>query len=163
MTSSIAFASKTFIVVVASLGLVGSAIMPVAGHDKHPTFSAGVPGNPKNSARVVKIIMRDENDVMRFVPDTIEIKKGEQIRFVISNEGIYRHEFMLATKIENSKHALLMKKYPDMEHQDPNGIQLHSFSNGEIIWKFTKRGEFEFACLIPGHYEAGMHGKVIVK
>jgi uncharacterized cupredoxin-like copper-binding protein len=56
-----------------------------------------------------------------------------------------------------------MKKFPDMEHDDPNAKRLAVGERGELIWKFTKAGEFEFACLIPGHYEAGMHGKIIVK
>jgi uncharacterized cupredoxin-like copper-binding protein len=56
-----------------------------------------------------------------------------------------------------------MKKFPDMEHDDPNAKRLSPFNSGELVWKFTKRGEFEFACLIPGHLEAGMLGKVIVK
>ncbi len=63
----------------------------------------------------------------------------------------------------NRKHAALMKKYPHMEHADPNAITLAPLNGGEILWKFTKRGEFEIACLIPGHREAGMYGKVIVK
>ena len=72
-------------------------------------------------------------------------------------------EFVLATVTENHKHADVMKKNPDMEHDDPNAKRLQPHGNGEIVWKFTKRGEFEFACLIPGHYEKGMVGKIIVK
>jgi uncharacterized cupredoxin-like copper-binding protein len=70
---------------------------------------------------------------------------------------------MLATAAENRKHAKLMKKFPNMEHVDPNGKSIRVSERGELLWRFTKTGEFEFACLIPGHYEAGMHGKVIVK
>jgi uncharacterized cupredoxin-like copper-binding protein len=66
---------------------------------------------------------------------------------------------MLATKAENQKHAEVMKKFPD----DPNAVRLPPLNSGEILWKFTKRGEFEYACLIPEHLEAGMHGKVVVK
>jgi uncharacterized cupredoxin-like copper-binding protein len=91
------------------------------------------------------------------------VKKGEQIRFVLRNNGELTHEFMLATVAENDKHAELMKKYPDMEHDDPNGKTLETKKSIEIVWKFTKAGEFQFACLIPGHRESGMHGKVIVK
>jgi uncharacterized cupredoxin-like copper-binding protein len=91
------------------------------------------------------------------------VRKGEQIRFLLENGGIEGHEFILATVAENRKHAELMKKFPDMEHDDPNGKRLAAFQHGELLWRFTKAGEFEFACLIPGHYEAGMHGKIIVK
>ena len=70
---------------------------------------------------------------------------------------------MLATEAANRKHAELMKKFPDMEHDDPNAVRLSPFASGAILWKFTKRGAFEYACLIPGHRDAGMHGEVIVK
>lgn len=153
------------VALLAALSLLTGVGIPVPGyaHDKHTTFSAGEPGNPKKPARTIKVIMREEGKKMLFEPDRIEVRKGEQIRFVLMNEGIEKHEFMLATIPENRKHAEDMKRYPDMEHEDPNGIQLHPFVGGEIIWKFTKTGEFEFACLFPGHYEAGMHGKIIVK
>lgn len=132
-------------------------------HHSHATFSAGEPGNAKTKSRVIQITMKEEDGKMTFVPDRIDVRKGEQIKFVLLNGGEIKHEFMLATKAENDKHAELMQKYPDMEHDDPNGKSLEPKKNGEIIWKFTKAGEFEFACLIPGHREAGMHGKVIVK
>ena len=73
------------------------------------------------------------------------------------------HEFMIATPEENKKHAAQMQKFPDMEHDDPNGKTVKPKQKGELIWRFTKRGTFEFACLIPGHYEAGMFGTVVVK
>ena len=73
------------------------------------------------------------------------------------------HEFVLATVGENRKHAQLMKKYPNMEHDDPNAKRLTPFTEGEIVWRFTKRGTFEYACLIPGHLEAGMRGTIEVK
>ena len=77
--------------------------------------------------------------------------------------GFESHEFVLATVAENRKHAELMKKYPHMEHDDPNAKRLTLLTDGEIVWKFTRRGTFEYACLIPGHREAGMHGTIDVK
>ena len=100
---------------------------------------------------------------MLFQPDRIEVRRGEQIRFVLKNTGALEHEFMLATKAENAKHAELMQKYPDMEHDDPNGRRVKPNGESQILWRFTKPGEFEFACLIPGHYESGMRGTIIVK
>jgi len=96
-------------------------------------------------------------------PARIEVRRGEQIRFIVSNDGIFNHEFILATVAENRKHGELMKKYPDMEHEDPNAITVVPYLAGELVWKFTKKGEFEFACLFPDHYESGMHGRIIVK
>jgi uncharacterized cupredoxin-like copper-binding protein len=100
---------------------------------------------------------------MLYSPDNILVRKGEQIRFILKNEGALEHEFLLATTDENLKHAELMKRYPDMEHDDPNGKRLKPNATSEIVWRFTKAGEFEFSCLIPGHREAGMLGKIIVK
>ena len=88
---------------------------------------------------------------------------SDQVRFVLKNDGVLEHEFMLATPEENAKHAEVMMKYPEMEHDDPNGKRVKPNEKNEILWRFTKRGEFEFACLIPGHYQAGMLGKVVVK
>jgi uncharacterized cupredoxin-like copper-binding protein len=140
-----------------------SSVLRALAHEGHEHFSAGEPGDPKQSSRTVKVTMLEEGKRMLFEPAVVEVGLGEQIRFVIFNEGTWDHEFMLATKADNRKHAELMKKFPDMEHDDPNAVRLAPFSSGEILWKFTKRGAFEYACLIPGHLEAGMHGEVIVK
>ena len=107
--------------------------------------------------------MLEDGKRMLFDPPSIEVRLGEQIRFLLFNEGSEYHEFVLATQAENRKHAELMKKFPEMEHNDPNAKRLSALSSGELLWKFTRRGEFEYACLIPGHFQAGMHGKIIVK
>jgi uncharacterized cupredoxin-like copper-binding protein len=152
-----------------ALALLILAVLPASagpgapGHSHNHGFSAGEPGNPKRSARVVHVAMREAGRTMLFSPDRVEVRKGEQIRFVIDNEGIYDHEFVLATPVENSRHAELMKKYPEMEHDDPNAKRVSPYTRGEILWRFSKRGEFEFACLIPGHREVGMTGKIVVK
>ncbi len=138
------------------------AFAPAAAHDgKH--FSAGAPGDPKQKARVVEIVMREGAGVMSFAPDRLEVRRGEQIRFRLRNEGALPHEFMLATARENADHGKLMEKFPEMEHDDPNGTRLAPGASAEILWKFTRKGAFEFACLIPGHHALGMHGVVIVK
>ncbi|AXK82216.1 copper resistance protein [Pseudolabrys taiwanensis] len=130
-------------------------------HEGH--FSAGEPGDPNMPARTVTVTMRDDDGAMRFEPARIEVKKGEQIRFVIANKGVLKHEFTLASVAENKKHGAMMQKFPDMEHDDPNAKSAEPGKTAEILWRFTNAGAFEFACLIPGHYEAGMHGAAIVK
>lgn len=125
-------------------------------------FSAGVPGNPKKPARTVTVVMSDDNG-MKFTPDHLDVKKGEQVHFIIQNKGALKHEFMLASVADNDKHAKLMMKYPDMEHDDPNAKSVDPGKTADILWRFSKGGTFEFACLIPGHREAGMHGTVTVK
>jgi uncharacterized cupredoxin-like copper-binding protein len=132
------------------------------GHE-HGAFSAGEPGDPKKPARTVKVRMLEGSGKMSFVPALIQVRRGEQIRFIVQNDGEEDHEFILATIEENRKHGELMKKFPEMEHDDPNAKRVLPYASTEVLWKFTKRGEFEFACLIPGHYEKGMFGKVIVK
>jgi uncharacterized cupredoxin-like copper-binding protein len=154
----------------ALIGLASLALPPLAGafseafaHGAHEHFAAGEPGDPKKPFRVVKVTMLEDGKKMLFDPTVVEIHVGEQVRFEIFNEGSWNHEFVLATQAANRKHAELMKKFPDMEHADPNAVRLSPFASGAILWKFTKRGAFEYACLIPGHLEAGMHGEVIVK
>lgn len=107
--------------------------------------------------------MREGDGKMAFIPSRIEIKTGEQVKFVLRNNGVLDHELVLATLDENLKHAVEMAKNPDMEHDDPNAKRLAPNKTGEIVWKFTKAGEFDFSCLIPGHREAGMSGQIIVK
>jgi uncharacterized cupredoxin-like copper-binding protein len=141
---------------------LGAAIFAAAAHEGEH-FSAGEPGNPKKPARLIQVTMRDDDGKMQFVPDRVDVKKGEQVHFIIQNKGVLKHEFTLASVNDNDKHAELMKKYPDMEHDDPNAKSVDPGKTAEILWRFTKAGEFEFACLIPGHKEAGMHGFVHVK
>jgi uncharacterized cupredoxin-like copper-binding protein len=146
------------------MALAGPGHKPGEGHSHVEEAAYGVPGDPKKPARIVQIVMRESDDgKMQFVPNKIEIRKGEQIRFMLRNNGGLDHEVVLATLEENLKHAEEMKKNPDMEHDDPNAKRLAPRKTGEIVWRFTKAGEFDFSCLIPGHREAGMFGKVIVK
>ena len=142
----------------ALLALSGAALAHDSDH-----YSAGVPGNAKKPARTVTVVMSDDEGAMKFTPDRLDIKKGEQVRFVIQNKGALKHEFTLASVKDNDKHAEVMKKFPDMEHDDPNAKSVDPGKTAEIVWRFTKTGTFEFACLIPGHREAGMHGTVTVK
>ena len=148
-----------------ALGLACAIVLAsgVRAHEGHEDYSAGEPGNPKKPARVVLITMREGDGKMMFIPDRVEVRRGEQIKFVIRNNGELPHEFILASTEENLKHAEAMKKNPDMEHDDPNGKTVEPKKGAEIVWKFTKVGTFEYGCLIPGHREAGMIGTVVVK
>lgn len=134
-----------------------------SGHDHGTAFSAGEPGNPNKPARIVQITMIESDGKMLYLPARIEVKKGEQVKFVLRNNGKLEHEFVLASTADNLDHAEAMKANPDMDHNDPNGKHVAPSKSGEIVWRFTKAGEFEYACLIPGHREAGMIGTVVVK
>ena len=119
----------------------------------------GIGGHSNAVKRTVEIRMTDN---MRFTPDLVEVKQGETIRFVHVNNGKVMHEFVLGTKKELDEHAALMKKFPNMEHDEPYMAHVGAGKKGEIVWNFNKVGEFDFACLLPGHYEAGMVGKIKV-
>jgi uncharacterized cupredoxin-like copper-binding protein len=123
----------------------------------------GEPGDPKQASRDIAITMKEADGKMLFSPDAIAVKKGEQIRFKLANHGLLDHEIVLATLEANLKHAKEMAKNPEMEHDDPNAKRLQPSKSGEILWKFTKAGTFDFSCLIPGHRQAGMFGTIIVK
>jgi uncharacterized cupredoxin-like copper-binding protein len=155
------------LIVLAALAGASAAARADAGHHHHGhahlTFSAGEPGNAKKAARSIPIVMREADGRMLFAPDRIEVKRGEQIRFVLTNAGELEHEFVLATPAENLEHAKAMQKNPEMAHDDPNARQLAPKAKGELLWRFTKAGTFEYGCLIPGHREAGMIGTVVVK
>ncbi len=133
------------------------------GHGHGAETAYGKPGDPKKPARVINVIMAEGDGGMSFIPNRIDVRRGEQVRFMLRNNGELDHEIVVATLEENLKHAVEMQKNPDMEHDDPNAKRLAPKKTGEIVWQFTKAGEFDFSCLIPGHREAGMTGKIIVK
>jgi len=129
----------------------------------HEAGGFGEQGDPKKPSRAVHVIMREDGNKMLYIPDTIEVKRGQQIRFVIDNEGLFNHEFVLGTEEGIRSHAAEMKKHPDMQHHDAHSVQVAMYDRGELLWRFTKAGRFVYACLIPGHLERGMRGTVIVK
>jgi len=133
------------------------------GHGGSKSFSAGEPGDPKKPSRLVQITMGEQDGKMLFTPARLEMGKDEQIKFTLRNIGELDHEFVLADRAENLEHAEAMKRNAEMAHADANGRQLAPKKTTEIVWKFTKVGEFEYACLIPGHREAGMVGTIVVK
>ncbi|WP_416047306.1 plastocyanin/azurin family copper-binding protein [Cupriavidus basilensis] len=130
------------------------------GHGGGGVASFGKPGDPKNVSRTVNVDMTDD---MRFTPAAITVKRGETIRFNVRNAGKVKHEMVLGTEGELKEHYQMMMKMPEMEHADPKAITLDGGKSGEIVWQFTKSGTVPFACLQPGHYDAGMKGTVVVK
>lgn len=131
------------------------------GHDDE--MAVGKAGDAHHVTRTIEVTMKETDDgMMIFEPGNLDINPGETIRFKINNMGELDHEFVLDTMEGITEHKALMEKFPEMEHDDPNAISLASGETGEIIWTFSNTGTFEFACMIPGHYDAGMHGDVIV-
>lgn len=161
---------KALLLATAALVLTSAGHVPAsadpAGHGHghgHADFSAGEPGDPKRPAQPIPVDMLEADGKMLFAPDRLEVRRGQQVRFLLRNSGELEHEFVLGTTEENLRHAEEMQASPDMAHDEPNGKRLEPDESGEIVWRFTKAGTFEFACLIPGHREAGMTGLVVVK
>lgn len=128
------------------------------GHDDEATAY----GEPGKAAQVSRVIEVQAADSMRYTPATITVRRGETIKFVVKNTGKLPHELVLGDMQSLKEHAELMRRYPDMEHEDPNMAKVAPGGTGTLTWKFTQAGTVEFACLIPGHYEAGMKGRIRV-
>jgi len=120
-------------------------------------FGRAIP--PSQTQRTLRV---DMSDAMRFTPAEIRVKRGERVRIVVRNSGEVLHEMVLGTREELEKHAELMRRFPDMEHDEPFMAHVDPGKTGEIAWQFTKAGEFFYGCLVPGHFEAGMFGRIIV-
>ena len=120
----------------------------------------GREGDPKRATRTIRI---DMSDKMRFNPGTIEVKRGEIVRFEVKNSGRTIHEMVLGTMQELQEHAELMRKHPGMEHDEPYMAHVAPGKTERIVWHFDKPGEFYYGCLIPGHFESGMVGRITVR
>jgi uncharacterized cupredoxin-like copper-binding protein len=130
---------------------------PATLNPEEKTF--GKQGDPKKITRTINVDMSDQ---MRFTPAAQTVKQGETIRFIVKNSGKVMHEFVLGTIAELKEHAELMKKFPNMEHDEPYMAHVSPGKTETIVWQFSKGGEFHFGCLLPGHFEAGMVGKINV-
>lgn len=119
----------------------------------------GIAGEAKQVRRTITLTM---SDTMRFTPGRIEVRQGETVRLRVRNAGKMQHELVLGTATELAAHAALMLKHPGMEHDEPYMVHVAPGKTGEILWTFNRAGEFEFACLIDGHYQAGMKGSIRV-
>jgi uncharacterized cupredoxin-like copper-binding protein len=160
--------SKRILLLGAATALLGAAAGVRAHGDKGHAKTGpvkkeqkdwGIAGDAKAVKRTIAVRMLD---TMRFVPERIEVKKGETVRFTVQNTGQQMHEFVIGTKPENEAHAALMMKFPDMEHDEPYMAHVPPGQSGRIVWTFNRAGTFEFACLIAGHYQAGMSGSITV-
>lgn len=154
--------SQIILAAFAALFLTGGALAD-PGHSHGDGFAFGEPGDPKKPSQTVPVTMREVDGKMAFFPNRLEFRTGQQVKFVIRNSGELDHELVIGTLEGNLKHGEQMQKNPDMEHDDPNARRVAPKKSSEIVWKFTKAGEFDFSCLIPGHRESGMFGTIIVK
>ncbi|MDB5938066.1 MAG: blue (type 1) copper domain protein [Polaromonas sp.] len=133
-----------------------------AGGHAHGPAGAPAIGEAGVAANVTRTVEVDMSDAMRFTPATIQARQGETIRFVVKNSGQLGHEFVLGTEKDLKAHYEVMKKNPHMEHAEDNMLTVAPGQSGELLWRFTRAGTVDFACLQPGHYDAGMKGAVAV-
>jgi len=160
---------RTLIAVLASMAFL-SAPAFAHGDAKHEKKSSkpisteekdfGREGDPTKVSRTVRI---DMSDKMRFTPASLTIKQGETVKFVAKNGGKVMHEMVIGSMKELKEHAEMMRKHPTMEHDEPYMAHVAPGKTETMVWQFTKAGEFNFGCLVPGHFEAGMVGKIVVK
>jgi uncharacterized cupredoxin-like copper-binding protein len=134
----------------------GAAAGPVVKEQK----PWGIAAEAKEARRSIEIRMTDN---MRFTPNHIDVREGDIVRLRAVNRGKVMHEIVIGTPDELKAHAEVMKKHPDMEHEEPYMAHVSPGRRGDIVWHFNRPGDFEFACLIPGHFEAGMVGTIRVK
>jgi uncharacterized cupredoxin-like copper-binding protein len=136
-------------------GHESKAVKPVSTDERE----FGREGNPKKLSRTVNI---DMSDKLRFSPSRLEIRQGETVKFVVKNNGNGMHEMVLGTMAELREHAKIMKKHPTMEHDEPFMAHVAPGKIQTMVWQFTKAGEFYYGCLVPGHFEGGMIGRIRV-
>jgi uncharacterized cupredoxin-like copper-binding protein len=158
--------SRAGLALLAALACTGALAHGDASHADHKSTTVrkeqkawGIAADAKASGRRIEVSMGDD---MRFKPERIDVRLGETVTFVIRNDGQVMHEYVLGTKAELDAHAAMMAKHPGMQHDEPYMAHVAPGQTGRIVWTFNRAGEFDFACLIPGHYQAGMVGKVRV-
>lgn len=156
------------LLVLTLIGLLGStaALAHSEAHEGHQAAATikeqkpwGIAGDAAQVDRTIELRMSDQ---MRFTPDQLQVRQGETIRFIHRNDGQVLHEFVIGTRAELDEHAAMMARFPGMQHDEPYMAHIAPGQSGEMIWTFNRAGEFDFACLIAGHYQAGMVGTIRV-
>jgi uncharacterized cupredoxin-like copper-binding protein len=159
-------ATPSTLALLAGLLVAGPVLAHSEAHEEHQAAVTikeqkpwGVAGDAAQVDRTIEIRMSDQ---MRFTPNHLQVRQGETIRFVHRNDGRMLHEFVIGTRAELDQHAEMMARFPGMQHDEPYMAHIAPGQSGEMIWTFNRAGEFDFACLIAGHYQAGMVGTIRV-
>lgn len=166
----------------ASAMTMSATVFAAGAHDGGHGASSGEPGKASQADRTITVEMYDNY----YEPEEIEVKPGETVRFVVENKGNLVHEFNIGTPSMHEAHQKEMQMMVEhgviqggklnqkmmemdmgngqsMKHEDPNSVLLEPGQSKEIVWKFTEKGNIEFACNVPGHYQSGMYGDVHFK
>lgn len=160
--------TRTLTAVCLALAAFATASQAHENHGAKPKASAaaapeqkpwGIEGKAGAVRRTIDIAMADD---MTFTPSVIEVREGDTIRLRLKNRGKELHELVLGTEAEIATHAAMMKKYPEMEHDDPWMVHVPAGKTGDMVWTFNRAGDFDFACLVKDHFELGMAGRIRV-
>ena len=151
------------VAVAAERGTRGPAVREPAPVKKKARTADTAFGREGDGRKVNRVIRVEMSDAMRFFPDQIKVKRGDTVRFNVRNRGQLAHEMVLGTMDELKQHAAQMKKTGEMMHEGAHAAHVRPGATGRIVWQFTRAGEFYYACLTPGHFDAGMIGTVVVR
>lgn len=169
--SKFVIAAMTMSVSVSALG--------AGAHGGGHGASSGEPGKASEASRTISVEMHDNY----YEPEAINVEPGETIRFVVENKGSLVHEFNIGTPAMHESHQeemMMMVEHGviqggtlnrhmmnmdmgnghSMKHDDPNSVLLEPGESKAVVWKFADETSIEFACNVPGHYQAGMYGEV---
>ncbi|MBP9942184.1 MAG: cupredoxin family protein [Comamonas sp.] len=149
--------------IAASILLAGSSAAFSHGNESHAPAGPvvkeqkawGIAGDARSAQRTITLNMTDD---MRFAPNHFSVKKGETVRLRVVNQGEIMHEVVLGSKATLDEHAQMMLKFPGMEHAEPYMAHVAPGTSEDLVWNFNRTGQFDFACLIAGHYQSGMSG-----
>lgn len=151
--------------IVIAVAALPSGLLAAGTHDGghgHAAMAIGAPAEGAAAHTIEIRMVETDEGAMIFEPAALDVSAGETVRLRITNDGENPHEFVMDTMPMIQEHTALMERFPEMEHDDPNAVRLEPGETGEILWTFGKAGQFQFACLLPGHYDAGMHGPLTI-
>ncbi len=145
-----------------------AAATSASAHDPDHAMSGGKPGDPAKVTRTIEVVAADNE----FSLKSLRVKDGETVRFVVRNDGLDPHEFLIGTTHEHAEHRQMMKAMMEQQkkgghaHDMPamdahqSGVSVQPDKTAAFVWTFVRTPALEFACDIPGHYEDGMHGLI---
>ncbi|HEY0286773.1 MAG TPA: cupredoxin family protein [Pseudomonas sp.] len=170
------FDRLTLLALLTGLGL-SAPLMASPG--SHLDFGHAAPAS--QATRTIELTLGD----MYFEPKALQVKTGETVHFVLVNKGQLLHEFNLGDATMHAEHQQEMLKMQQsgmltptgtnhqgmghgdmagmtMNHDESNSVLVEPGKTAELTWTFDKAGDLQFACNIPGHYQAGMVGTLAV-
>ncbi|MHC6224886.1 cupredoxin domain-containing protein [Pseudomonas sp. X10] len=153
-------------------GALALVSLPSLAGQTH-SFAFGEPAPADKATRTVEVLLKD----IAFEPESLQVKAGETVRFVLINQGQLPHEFNLGDKAMHAEHQKEMQVmqgqmdhaamghggHGSHGHDAANTVLVQPGQRAELTWTFRKSAPIEFACNVPGHYQAGMVGPLTIE